>query len=145
MPRIDPKIRLSVIPVIAAFSALFLVLPSKGAGREVTMIGRDGRYSFTPRQVTIEAGGAVTFSNESDVTHTGSCDGCPWDTGDIQPGMIKTLTFSAPGSYTFFCRYHGVSQEMVGSLEVRPKGAGTAPSPSPPPTAPSPNAPAGAP
>lgn len=121
--RIDPRLRLSVIPVIAAFSALFLVLPSKGAGKEITMVGRGGRFEYAPQITRIEAGGAVTFSNESKVTHTATCDGCPWDTGDVQPGMIKTITLGHPGRYTFFCRYHGVSGGMVGGVEVLEEGA----------------------
>jgi len=29
-----------------------------------------------------------------------------WDTGDIDPGQPKSVTFNAPGSYYYICRPH---------------------------------------
>jgi plastocyanin len=103
----------SVIAV-AGFAALFAVLPSKGAGREVKLVG----FRYQPAAVSIERGGAVTFTNDSKVTHTATCSGCRLDTGDIQPGMFKTLTFPATGRFTIFCRYHG-NAGMVATVTVR--------------------------
>jgi plastocyanin len=112
----------SVIAV-AGFAALFAVLPSKGAGREVKLVG----FRYRPAAVTIQKGGAVTFTNDSKVTHTATCQSgskvgtgrCRLDTGDIQPGMFKTLTFPSVGSYTIFCRYHAQAG-MVATVSVRP-------------------------
>lgn len=100
---------------LAGFSALFAVLPSQGAGFEVKMLGNQ----FRPDEIEIAEGGAITFVNEDDVTHTAGCQGtgCPKDSGDIHPGQIKTLTFSREGTFTLFCAYHGQAG-MIASLTV---------------------------
>jgi plastocyanin len=110
------KRRYAVASVIAVagFAALFMVLPSKGAGREVKLVG----FRYRPASLTIEAGTAVTFTNDSRATHTASCRGCRLDTGDIQPGTFKTLTFPKPGRFGIFCRYHGAAG-MVATVTVR--------------------------
>ena len=123
----------SVIAV-AGFSALFAVMPSQGAGVEVPMRGN----LYRPSTIRIPVGGAVTFVNEDEVTHTATCQGrgCPRDSGDIQPGTFKTLTFANAGTVHMVCRYHG-ELGMVATVVVGPGTPATAPpsSPSPTPTA----------
>ena len=101
------KRRYVVAAVVAmgGFSALFAVLPSQGAGVEVKMEGNQ----YRPDTIRLREGGAITFVNEDDVTHTATCQGvgCPKDSGDIHPGQIKTITFRREGSFAVFCRYHG--------------------------------------
>lgn len=94
---------------------MFAVLPSKGAGREVKLVG----FRYEPAAVTIAEGGAITFRNDSKVTHTATCRGCRLDSGDIQPGMFKTLTFPRPGRFVIYCRYHGQAG-MLATVTVRP-------------------------
>lgn len=108
----------------AGFAALFAVLPSQGSGVEVLMRG----FRFRPDSIKISVGGAVTFVNEDDVTHTATCQGCSQDTGDVQPGLLRTVTFPRAGTFHLVCRYHG-EQGMIAILTVG--GAGpTSPSPS---------------
>jgi plastocyanin len=96
---------IAAVVAVAGFSALFAVLPSQGAGFKVRMEGN----RYRPDVIRIAEGGAITFANEDDVTHTATCQGrgCPKDSGDIHPGQIKTITFPRAGSYTMFCVYHG--------------------------------------
>jgi plastocyanin len=121
----------SVIAV-AGFASLFAVLPSKGAGREVVMSGNQ----YRPATVRIPVGGAITFTNEDRVTHTATCQGagCPKDSGDIQPGLFKTLTFTRAGTFHMVCRYHGEAG-MIATVTVGgapPKRSSPSPSPSTP-------------
>ena len=99
---------------LAGFGALFMVLPSKGAGREVKIVG----VRYRPSAVTIDASGAMTFVNDTTLTHTATCRGCRQDSGDIQPGTFKTLTFPSSGRFVIFCRYHG-NAGMVATVTVR--------------------------
>ena len=94
----------SVIAV-AGFSALFAVMPSQGAGATVRMRGNQ----YRPASIRIPVGGAITFTNEDEVTHTAPCQGrgCPRDSGDIRTGTFKTLTFANAGTVHMVCRYHG--------------------------------------
>jgi plastocyanin len=126
----------SVIAV-AGFSALFAVMPSQGSGVEVRMRGNQ----YRPATVRIPVGGAITFENEDEVTHTATCQGqgCPRDSGDIQPDTFKTLTFASAGTVHMVCRYHGelgmVATVIVGRATpaVTPAATPTS-SPSPTPT-----------
>ena len=106
------------VVAVAGFAALFAVLPQRGAGVQVKLVGT----SFRPPQISVKTGGAVTFTNDSKVTHTATCPDCgpdgTLDTGDIQPGAFKTLTFPKAGSFQLFCRYHG-EQGMVAEVTVK--------------------------
>jgi len=100
---------------LAGFGALFMALPSHGAGLKVSIVG----ISYHPATIKLHAGGAATFYNDTKVVHTATCPACHLDTGDIQPGTFKTLTFPKPGTYQVLCRYHG-DQGMVASVVVTP-------------------------
>lgn len=104
----------SVILAIASFAALFAVLPSTGAGTEVRMED----FRFRPAAVEIPVGDAITFDNQSGSTHTAGCDGCPFDTGDVRPGLQRTVTFAKPGRFAIVCRYHG-GRGMTGVITVQ--------------------------
>lgn len=87
---------------------------------------------YRPATLRIAVGGAVTFSNEDSVTHTATCQGtgCPTDSGDIQPGLFKTLTFTRAGTFHMVCRYHGEAG-MIATLTVGAPPRTARPSPSP--------------
>ena len=114
---------------LAGFAALFAVLPSQGSGLEVRMLGN----RYLPSAIEIPVGGAITFQNEDEVTHTATCQGrgCPRDSGDIQPGLLKTVTFATAGDYHIVCRYHGEAG-MIATVTV---GTRRSPRASPSPTA----------
>ncbi len=121
---------IAAVVTLAGFAALFAVLPSQGAGTDVSM--RDLQYR--PGTIRIPAGGAITFENEDRVTHTATCQGqgCPRDSGDIRPGLLRTITFTRAGTYHMVCRYHG-EQGMIATVTVGGK-APRSPSPSPSPS-----------
>jgi plastocyanin len=112
---------IAAVIALAGFSALFAVLPSQGAGTKVRMKGNQ----YRPARPRIPVGGAITFVNEDDVTHTATCQGrgCPKDSGDIQPGTLKTLTFAEAGTYHMICRYHGEAG-MIATVTVGSGGSG---------------------
>jgi plastocyanin len=64
----------------------------------------DFRYKPTP--LTVSAGTRVTFSNESDITHTATENGGGFATGRIAPGTSASVTLKRPGTYTFHCSIH---------------------------------------
>jgi plastocyanin len=117
-------LKYSLVATAAAFAALFAVLPATPTGRKVEMVRADG-FRFRPTTVRIALDGAVTFTNNSRVTHTATCTGCPrdFDTGDVFPGASRTVRFARAGVYRFACRYHG-ARGMAAVLVV-----GSAPGP----------------
>lgn len=124
------------VVAVAGFAALFAVLPSEGAGAKVRMRGNQ----YRPSTLRIPIGGAISFTNSDDVTHTATCQGhgCPKDSGDIQPGLIRTLTFARAGTFHIVCRYHGeagmIATVTVGAVSTPRPTISASPTASPSPS-----------
>lgn len=84
----------------------------------------DNRYS--PSDITIPVGGSVTFVGAGRNPHNAVAADGSWSTeeafGDLEmhDGDQATITFDEPGTYTFFCTFHGNAQGqgMAGTLTV---------------------------
>jgi plastocyanin len=91
---------------------------------------------FKPADITatLDAQGNVTIDFKSEgAPHTIQSDEVPFDSGNVDAGTSKTVTFAAkPGTYAFYCSYHKTSG-MTGTLTV--KGSAAAPSASAAPSA----------
>ena len=109
--------------------------PTTPPAATVSMAGR----VFSPRSITIAAGGTVTFSNNDDDEHTATAPDLAWDSGVLAPGAAFDRRFPTAGTFGFLCLIH---PEMQGTVEVRatgttePEPAQPAPTPTPRPTAP---------
>jgi plastocyanin len=133
-------LRIVGVPAFAAFSALFMVLPHGGGDATVRFSGAGPQWRIVPAEVRIDPGQRVAFANDTTETHTATCIGCGWDTGDVQPGQTVFITFRTAQSHAFACRYHRgeVGRLTVGDVAPAPEPtpAGTAePSPIVVPTA----------
>jgi plastocyanin len=63
-------------------------------------------FAYVPPSLTVASGTGVTWTNRDDVAHTvSSDDGSSFD-GTVGPGATFTFTAGAPGTYTYFCRFH---------------------------------------
>jgi plastocyanin len=108
-------------------------------------------HSWKPAAVTVIAGDAVAFRNNTEVPHgiewrsavkPVCTSGVPVGTGAEASGTnwSGTCTFSQAGTYTFYCTVHG--PEMTGTVTVNANGTTTVtatPPPPPGPTTPSPS------
>ena len=92
-----------------------------------------GDRVFRPRNVTIAAGGSVTWRNDDDREHTATASGGNFDTGVMSPGELARETFPNPGTFSFLCVIH---PEMTGTVTVTGSGGGAPPpaTPTPEPT-----------
>lgn len=104
------------------------------AQKTVTVEARDN--VFAPADVTIEAGGTITFRNTGQAVHRAEDKGGAFDSGDLFAGDSKSVTLNKEGTFQMICRYHE-ALGMTGQIVVQ--AAGSAPaaaaSPSPSPTA----------
>jgi plastocyanin len=94
-------------------------------------------HSWSPSQVSVGAGGVITFSNSSEVPHgiewrSALKPTCEEGAGKVPVGTSPaasgtkwsgTCTFSQAGTYTFWCTVHG--PEMTGTVTVNPNGTTT--------------------
>ena len=69
--------------------------------------------AFSAANVTIKAGGTVTWHNIDDLTHTAT--GATFDTGNLAFNATSTKTFAAPGTYNYACTIHPF---MTGKVTV---------------------------
>jgi plastocyanin len=102
----------------------------------VAMVQMTDQFRFSPADLTIAAGQTVTWINDSAMPHTATDDpeqnpvasahpeyaqlpdgAEPWDSGVLQPGESFSYTFTAPGTYHYFCLPHVLSG-MVGTITV---------------------------
>lgn len=77
-------------------------------------------FAFTPMRIGVEAGKAVSFQNAGSQPYTiVPADGKDWKLGTVQPGETATVTFSQPGTYTFWADQQ---RYMAGQIVVRAPG-----------------------
>lgn len=133
--RLTRRHFLRMIGAIAGASAIPLVA---ACGGRTTASGRDAiiqmnkKNEFSPKHVTIVRGAKVFWTNQSEETHTATCDPSkaqnpqnavlpegvePWDSGDVAPGEVFSRTFDQAGEYTYFCQHHE-GEGMVGRITV---------------------------
>lgn len=105
--------------LITPFLLLFAFNVSAQTQHTITM----DASNFIPAEITISEGDVIVWSNTSSIVHTStsgsncSPDGI-WSSGDIAPGATFSRTFTAAGSYPYYCFYHcGIG--MVGTVTVQ--------------------------
>ena len=70
------------------------------AGTAVTI----ANFAYSPADVTIKAGGSVTWTNNDSVPHT--VTGPDFDSGPIAQGATFSHTFPTAGSFEYKCTIH---------------------------------------
>ena len=82
------------------------------ATTEVTMAKS---YRFEPKQIQIQAGDTVTWTNDDNFTHTVQVDG--QEDHRVDRGDSVSLTFDKAGTYHYVCTLH--RRDMEGDVIVR--------------------------
>ncbi|MDQ4143360.1 MAG: cupredoxin domain-containing protein [Actinomycetota bacterium] len=93
---------------------------SSAGGDAVSLVAVDN--DFEPTDLEVPAGQEVTveFTNDGEAPHTFTSEELGVDTGTIDSGESKTVTFMAPESDTeFVCTIHAESDDMVGTIGVK--------------------------
>jgi plastocyanin len=75
-------------------------------------------FDYGPRTVTVGIGTTVNWANASDRPHTVTDRGGTFDSEPILPGRSASVTFTAPGTYFYFCRVN--PSKMNGVVVVTP-------------------------
>ena len=122
---------------IATAGALLFLLVSAGATTFTVQVGSGGDR-FSPSTVTVKQGDTVQWVWKGN-THS-STSGTPgqttglWDSGIKNSGATFSHTFSAAGSFPYFCTVHGSCCNMTGTVVVTASTPSPTPTPSPSPT-----------
>jgi plastocyanin len=79
-------------------------------------------FQFQPKAIEVQAGAAVTWTNQDNIDHTitsgtpESPDGT-FASAPFGKGKTFTATFDKPGEYAYFCSKH---KSMHGTVKVLP-------------------------
>jgi plastocyanin len=90
-----------------------------GGGVQVSMES----LQFSPKDVTVDAGETITFTNDESVPHDVHKTSGPGEdfasgpAGGMQEGDTFELTLDQPGTYEYVCDVH--APDMSGTIEVR--------------------------
>jgi plastocyanin len=63
--------------------------------------------SFDQTAIHVAAGSPVTWANSSAFVHTVTADDGTFDSSDVTAGSTFQMIFTAPGTYPYYCQYHG--------------------------------------
>lgn len=71
-------------------------------------------FKFMPRDIAVEPGTRVTWTNRDSAKHTATSDrGGGLNTGTINGGERKSLTLREAGTFTYHCTFHPFMQAKV--------------------------------
>lgn len=96
----------------AAFAALLAASTGAAVAEDRWITMHD--FMFKPSSVEIRVGDQVTWVNDDDIEHNATNGS--FDTGLLSLGESASITFTAPGTYPFFCTPH---PSMTGTVIVR--------------------------
>jgi plastocyanin len=92
---------------------------TSGGATTIQLTAKD--FAFTPTTIAAKAGQkvTVTFKNDGSTEHNFSISSLNVDK-DAEKGASASVSFTPTqsGTIEFFCKYHKVSNNMVGSLQV---------------------------
>jgi plastocyanin len=72
-------------------------------------------FTYSPDPVVVQVGGKVTWRNEDNPPHTATAKDGSFDTGEIETGKQKSVTFKEAGTFAYYCTVHPF---MHGTVEV---------------------------
>ncbi len=77
---------------------------------------------FTPGEVTINVGDTVVWTSSASFNHTVTSDDGTFSSGTLSGGNSFDFTFTEPGTYAYYCDFHGGpgGTGMSGVITVNP-------------------------
>ena len=76
---------------------------------------RIDNFSFAPKQISVDVGTTVTWTNQDDVPHNVVSTERKFTSPVLDTDQTFSFTFREPGSYPYYCKIHPV---MTGSIQV---------------------------
>jgi plastocyanin len=99
--------------------------------------------SFTPKDISIPVGGTVTWTHKGQRKHTVTADDGSFKSDTLEAGGTFEQHFDKPGTYPYYCEFHGGAGGggMSGVIKVGDGGSAQAAPPTPTAAAAAPPAP----
>jgi amicyanin len=94
----------------AAFAAAGLTVARADAEQATVKIDN---FTFEPAELSVKSGTTVTWINEDDIPHTVVATNKAFRSKALDTDDKFSFTFTAPGSYEYFCSLHPHMKAMV--------------------------------
>ena len=111
--------RHSLVLLASSLATIVVAAGCGGSGTSepvaTTEVAMAKSYRFDPKQIEIEAGDRVTWTNEDNFTHTVQVDG--QEDHKVERGESVSIAFPRAGTYHYVCTLH--SRDMEGEVIVR--------------------------
>jgi plastocyanin len=104
---------------------VLLALPAAARAADTTVHITDAP-AFDPIDVSVTAGGSVTWINDHSFTHDAAALDDTWKTPQLDQGEEATVTFDTVGSFEYLCTLHPLMRGTVTVLPAPPDSS-TAP------------------
>jgi plastocyanin/uncharacterized membrane protein YozB (DUF420 family) len=94
--------------------------PTPSAPESITVVMED--FVYTPRTIKVKQGTSIIFFNRDVAKHNIASDTDAFKSPNIASGESYTLKLDQPGTYLFYCTFHGDKGgvDMSGVIEVTP-------------------------
>jgi plastocyanin len=101
------------------------------AGSQVTI----GDNSFTPKEISVPVGATVVWNHKGQRKHTVTADDGSFKSDTLEAGASFQQTFNKPGTFAYYCEFHGGAGGggMSGVIKVGDGGNAQAAQPTAPP------------
>ena len=87
---------------------------------------------FQPQSITVSVGTTVVWTNAGKNPHTVTADDQSWNSDRLDPGQTFSQTFNTPGTFGYFCQFHGApGSGMFGTVIVTGGAPAAAPTQAP--------------
>ncbi|MGH7508373.1 MAG: cupredoxin domain-containing protein [Gemmatimonadales bacterium] len=87
--------------------------PDAPAGGPDTVTAAVQDFVFSPGRIEVAAGTTIVWTNRGQVVHTVTAQDQSFDSGPIEPGERRAITFSRAGTFPFHCTPHPFMTGMV--------------------------------
>jgi len=94
--------------------------PSAGAPAKKDAKVAISDFKYDPEAIRVKAGGTVTWDNSDAAKHNAQTEagaGGEFNTGDLENGDSKKVTFKEAGEFTYYCIYHRFMEAKVEVVE----------------------------
>jgi plastocyanin len=115
--------------------------PQPAAGAATVDIGDN---TFTPKDISIPVGGTVTWAHKGQRKHTVTADDGSFKSATLDAGVGFKQSFDQPGTYKYYCEFHGGAGGGGMSGVITVGDGASAPAAAPPTAPPAPTATAAA-
>jgi plastocyanin len=93
---------------------------SKQTSHDVAM--RD--YKFVPKEITVDVGDTVTWTNEDSADHNAIAEDDSFRTPTFGEGETASVTIEKAGSFPYFCSLHANMEGRISTTGNEPTGGG---------------------